>query len=276
MVSVPQRRKAVRHLISHYQISERRACALTGLSRTACRYQHSAAPQEALRQRIVEIARARIRYGYKRIHIMLKREGIHVNKKRVHRLYCLEGLQLRPRRPKRHVSGSHRKADHRQSSMPNEAWAMDFVADQLANGQKFRILTVVDTFTRECLAADIGIRLRSENVVATLTRLCKTRGIPKRIHCDNGSEFAGQITDLWAYTNKVTLVFSRPGTPTDNAFIESLNGSFRDECLNCHWFDSLPDAKLKIEAWREDYNKSRPHRALNNLPPLLFVASIDH
>lgn len=197
MVSVPQRRKAVRHLMSHYQISEHRACALTGLSRTACRYQHSAAPQEALRQRIVEIARARIRYGYKRIHIMLKREGINVNKKRVHRLYCLEGLQLRPRRPKRHVSGSHRKAEHRQSAMPNEAWAMDFVADQLANGQKFRILTVVDTFTRECLAADIGIRLRSENVVATLTRLCKTRGVPQRIHCDNPSEFAGQITDLW-------------------------------------------------------------------------------
>ncbi|WP_198678738.1 IS3 family transposase [Pseudidiomarina insulisalsae] len=276
VVSVPQRRKAVRHLMSLYSISERRACALTGLSRTACRYKPRSEPQEALRQKIVAIARARVRYGYKRIHVMLKRKGIHVNKKRVHRLYCLEGLQLRPKRPRRNVSGAHRKRDYVPSTRPNEAWAMDFVADQLSTGNKFRILTVVDTFTRECLAADIGARLRSENVVATLTRLCRERGAPNRIHCDNGSEFAGQMTDLWAYTNKVTLAFSRPGKPTDNAYIESLNGSFRDECLNCHWFESLTDAKLKIEAWRDDYNKSRPHRALNNLPPLQFVASIEN
>lgn len=262
--------------MSLYSISERRACALTGLSRTACRYKPRSEPQEALRQRIVAIARARVRYGYKRIHVMLKREGIHVNKKRVHRLYCLEGLQLRPKRPRRNVSGAHRKRDYVPSTKPNEAWAMDFVADQLSTGNKFRILTVVDTYTRECLAADIGVRLRSENVVATLTRLCRERGAPQRIHCDNGSEFAGQMTDLWAYTNKVTLAFSRPGKPTDNAYIESLNGSFRDECLNCHWFESLTDAKLKIEAWRDDYNKSRPHRALNNLPPLQFVASIEN
>lgn len=275
MVSVPQRRKAVRHFIGLYGISERRACALIGLSRTACRYKPRSEPQEALRQRIIEIARARVRYGYKRIHVLLKREGIHVNKKRVHRLYCLEGLQLRAKRPRRNVSGAHRKRDYIPSTRPNEAWAMDFVADQLATGNKFRVLTVVDTFTRECLATDIGARLRSENVVATLTRLCRERGAPKRIHCDNGSEFAGQMTDLWAYIHKVTLAFSRPGKPTDNAFIESLNGSFRDECLNCHWFESLSDAKLKIEAWRDDYNKSRPHRALNNLPPLQFVASIE-
>ena len=274
MVSVSQRRKATRHLMGLYQISERRACRLTGLSRTACRYKPRREPQEALRQRIVEIAQSRVRYGYKRIHVMLKREGIHVNKKRVHRLYCLEGLQLRPKRPRRNVSGARRKRDYIASRYPNEVWAMDFVSDQLTTGSKFRILTVVDTFTRECLAADIGSRLRSENVVSTLTRLCRTRGTPKRIHCDNGSEFAGQMTDLWAYTNNVTLAFSRPGKPTDNSFIESLNGSFRDECLNCHWFESLPDAKLKIEAWRSDYNQSRPHQALNNLSPTQFAASI--
>lgn len=169
---------------------------------------------------------------------------------------------------------AHRKRDYVASSCPNEVWAMDFVSDQLTTGSKFRILTVVDTFTRECLAEDIGSCLRSENVVSTLTRLCRVRGTPKRIHCDNGSEFAGQMTDLWAYTNKVTLAFSRPGKPTDNAFIESLNGSFRDECLNCHWFESLSDAKLKIEAWRNDYNQSRPHQALNNLSPTQFAASI--
>lgn len=135
--------------MSLYRISERRACTLTGLSRTACRYKPRSEPQEALRQRIVAI----VRYGYKRIHVMLKREGIHVNKKRVHRLYCLEGLQLRPKRPRRNVSGAHRKRDYVPSTRPNEVWAMDFVADQLSTGNKFRILTVVDTFTRECLAA---------------------------------------------------------------------------------------------------------------------------
>jgi putative transposase len=125
---------------------------------------------------------------------------------------------------------------------------MDFVADQISTGNKFRILTVVDTYTRECLTADVGAHLRSENVVATLTRLCRERGVPQRIYCDNGSEFAGQMADLWAYTNKVTLAFSRPGMPTDNAYIESFNGSLRDKCLNCQCFESLTDAKLKIEA----------------------------
>ena len=152
---------------------------------------------------------------------------------------------------------------------------MDFVSDQLVNGNRIRILTIVDTFTRECLAAFVGARLRAENVTQTLTRICSKRAKPDRIHCDNGSEFAGQMTDLWAYTNKVKLAFSRPGKPTDNAHIESFNGSFRDECLNCHWFESLADARLKIEAWRADYNESRPHRALGNLTPNEFVACMD-
>ena len=245
---------------------------MTGISRTGCRYKSKALSQEGLRQRIIDIANSRIRYGYKRIHVMLKREGYQVNKKRVYRLYCLEGLQLRHKRPKRKVSASHRKRDYRAASRVNEAWAMDFVSDQLSNGNKIRILTVVDTYSRECLAAYVGKRLRAEDVTQVLTDICRRRPKPARIHCDNGSEFAGQMTDLWAYSNEVKLAFSRPGKPTDNAFIESLNGSFRDECLNCHWFDSLRDAKLKIDAWRADYNESRPHQALNNLSPNEFVA----
>lgn len=208
--------------------------------------------------------------------MMLKREGIHVNKKRDHRLYCLEELKLRPKRPRRKASGAHLKRDYLPNTRPNEDWTMDFVADQISTWNKFRILAVVDTYTRECLATDIGVQLRSENVVATLTRLCRERGAPNRIHCDNGSDFAGQMTDLWAYTNKLTLAFSRPGKPTDNAYIESLNGNFRDECLNCHWFESLSDARLKVEAWRDNYNKHRAHRAFNNLPPIQFVASIEN
>lgn len=274
MVGASSRRKAVRHLILRYQVSVRRACQLINLSRTMYHYQSKREPQEALRKRIREIAEARVRYGYKRVHIMLKREGIHVNKKRVHRLYCLEGLQLRAKRPRRRVSAAHRATEKVKATKRNESWAMDFVADQLQDGTRIRILTVVDTFTRECLAADTGYKMRSENVVETLTRIVNQRGKPKRIYCDNGSEFAGRMTDLWAYTNKIELAFSRPGKPTDNAYIESFNGSFRDECLNLHWFDSLADARVKVQAWLMDYNESRPHRALNNLSPAEYVATL--
>ncbi|MCO7227616.1 IS3 family transposase [Pleionea sp. CnH1-48] len=273
LVSAPQRRLAVRSLQDRYNVSERRACRLLSLSRSVYRYESTASSQEPLRQRIIEIARSRVRYGYKRIHVMLKREGIHVNKKRVYRLYCLEGLQIRPKRPRRNVSACRRERDYRVSTKPNEAWAMDFVSDQLVNGNRIRILTVVDTFSRECLAAFTGSKLRAEDVIQTLNNICRSRDKPARIHCDNGSEFTGQMMDLWAYGNNVKLAFSRPGKPTDNAHIESFNGSFRDECLNCHWFESLADAKLKIEAWRIEYNESRPHQALNNLSPKEFLSN---
>jgi len=274
VVGVSNRRKVVSHLITVHSISERRACALVGLSRSSFRYVKTRDPQDWLRARIKEIAQSRVRYGYKRIHVQLKREGYVFNKKRIHRLYCMEGLQLRPKRPRRSVSASHRKFEQTPSKGINDCWAMDFVADQLHDGRKIRVLTVIDTFTRECLATTVGARLRSENVVETLSKIARNRGLPRRIFCDNGSEFAGRITDLWAYTNKVTLAFSRPGKPTDNAFIESFNGSFRDECLNLHWFDSYDDAKVKIEAWRSDYNRSRPHKALNNLSPNEYAAQL--
>jgi putative transposase len=212
-------------------------------------------------------AHARIRYGYKRIHILLKREGVHVNKKRVHRLYALEGLQLRPRRPRRNVSAARRQPSAVRATAPNTAWAMDFVADQLQDGRRFRALTLVDVFTRENLAIHVGLRLGGDDVVNVLRRVAAKRGSPRRIYCDNGSEFAGRSVDLWAYANQVTLEFSRPGKPTDNAFIESFNGSLRDECLNTHWFSSFADAQEKLEAWRTEYNGSRPHKARNGRTP---------
>lgn len=274
MVDVSKRRKATKHLIATHGISERRACQLTGVSRSTFRYVSKRDPQDWLRSKIKGIALSRVRYGYRRIHVQLGREGYHFNKKRVHRLYCLEGLQLRPKRPRRNVSASHRRYEQAPAKTANESWAMDFVADQLHDGRRLRILTIIDTFTRECLATTVGSRLRSEDVVDTLTKITQARGHPKRIFCDNGSEFAGRITDLWAYTNKVTLAFSRPGKPTDNALIESFNGSFRDECLNLHWFTSYEDAKVKIEAWRSEYNQSRPHKALNNLSPTEYAANL--
>ena len=149
---------------------------------------------------------------------------------------------------------------------------MDFVSDQTSDGQRFRALTVVDVFTRECLAIEPGKSLRSADVVNVLSRSAKKGGAPKRIYCDNGSEFVGRLVDLWAYANGVVMEFSRPGKPTDNAFIESFNGSLRDECLNVHWFDDLTDAKKKLQAWRREYNESRPHRSLDELSPLEFKA----
>ena len=260
-----------RYLLEHYTVSQRRACRLARLPRKTFRYVSKRPSQEALRQRIVELAKSRVRYGYKRIHVLLMREGIHVNKKRVHRLYCLEGLQLRAKRPRRRVSAANRQPPKVAASRPNQAWSMDFGSDQLEKGDRFRALTIVDVFTPECLAIEPGKSLKSEAVVRVLTEIVDRRGKPERIYCDNGSEFAGRLTDLWAYAHKVTLEFSRPGTPTDNAYIESFNGSLRDECLNLHWFADLTSAKDTLQAWMQDYNESRPHRALNNLSPNAFV-----
>ena len=265
MVDAPQRRSAVRYLAGRYSVSERRGCEVTGTARSTFQYESIRPSQEALRQRIRDLARSRIRYGYKRIHVLLKRKGIHVNKKRVYRLYCQEGLQLRSRR---HVTAATRQPPRAKPKAPNVAWSMDFVSDQTVEGQRFRALTVVDVFTRECLAIEPGKSLRSADVVNVLCRIAKKGGAPKRIYCDNGSEFVGRLVDLWAYANGVTMEFSRPGKPTDNAFIESFNGSLRDECLNVHWFDDLTDAKEKLQAWRREYNEVRLHSSIGQKTPV--------
>jgi putative transposase len=203
---------------------------------------------------------------------LLKREGCHVNKKREYRLHRLEGLQLRAKRPRRHVTAANRQPTQIRPQVPNVAWSMDFVFDQTASGQRFRALTIVDVFTRECLAIEPGKSLGGSVVVTVLSRIAAGRGAPRRIYCDNGSEFAGRLVDLWAYANKVTLERSRPGKPTDNAYIESFNGSPRDECLNVHLFDDLTDAKDNMQARQVDYNESRPHRSLNDLSPPQYKA----
>jgi putative transposase len=162
-------------------------------------------------------------------------------------------LGLRKKRPWRHVSASHRE-ERRPPAGLNDVWRMDFVADQLADGRKIRTLTIVDLYTRECLDIEVGFSLRASDVVRMMNILKRERGLPKRIACDNGSEFAGGQMNLWAYANQVTLDFSRRGKPTDNAIVESFNGRFREECLNTHWFESIEDAKEKIDRWRWDYN----------------------
>ncbi len=220
--------------------------------------------------RIKEIAATRVHYGYRRIHVMLQREGWPDNHKRVYRLYQQEGLSLRLKRPKRNKSARLRQPKHLVTAM-NQIWSMDFVADALFDGRKLRALTVVDNYTRECLAIDIGQSLKGEDVVNTLNRITLQRGLPATIKVDNGSEFISKAMDRWAYENGVELDFSRPGTPTDNAKIESFNGRFRQQCLNTHWFLSLEDASGKIDAWRQDYNESRPHSALQWATPAEFA-----
>lgn len=225
--------------------------------------------------RIAEIARTRVRYGYYRIYILLRREGWIVNHKRIYRLYKEKGLELRHKRPKRRISAAHRELVPVSTKM-DDCWSMDFVHAQLFDGRKIRCLTIVDNFSRDCPLIEVNHRLTGDDVVISMDQLKEIHGrIPKRIKVDNGSEFISKALEKWAYENDVILCFSRPGKPTDNAFIESFNGSFRDECLNAHWFMSLADAKEKIENWRSDYNMFRPHSSLNYLTPNEILAQYD-
>jgi len=219
------------------------------------------------------MAQARVRYGYRKIRVLLNREGWAVGKHLVYRLYREEGLTLR-HRPRRRRKAVVVRAHRPLVTRPNDAWTLDFVADQLANGPRFRALTVVDVCTRESLAIEVGQHLRSEHVVQVLNRLTAQRGAPKRVFCDHGSEFCSQLVDLWAYQHQVHIDFSRPGKPTDNAHVESFNATLRQECLNAHWFESLQDAQARIEAWRREYNESRPHRALQDRTPEEFAKGL--
>jgi putative transposase len=240
------------------------------MSRTSYSYHATRDEQAPLRLRIKEIAAVRVRYGYKRILVLLKREGWLVNHKRVYRLYCEEGLNLRAKRPKRRVMAAHRVGRPAVTSV-NESWSMDFVTDSLFNGSRFRALTLVDNFSRECLAIEVGQHLRGEDVTRVLNRLEPSHGLPGSIRLDNGPEFISKELDKWAYEHHVILDYSRPGKPTDNALAESFNGSLRDECLNTNWFLSLDDAREKIESWRQDYNDWRPHSSLDNLTPRQYL-----
>ena len=264
------KREAVKYLMQAQGISHRRACRLIRQPRNTDLYRSVKDPQVALRQRLHELSRVRVRYGYRRLHVLLRREGCTHGRNTTYRLYVEERLQLRsklPRRRKMVVTRSLRL----KPTEADQAWTMDFVADQLSSGAKIRALTIVDVFSREALAIEVGSRLRSEHVVAALDRLVAAGRKPKYLFVDNGSEFSGRLLDLWAYRHRAHIDFSRPGKPTDNAHVESFNGSLRDECLNVHWFDSLDQAKVVVEAWRRDYNESRPHMALGNASPGEFA-----
>lgn len=221
--------------------------------------------------RIRDLAAARVRYGYRRVHVLLQREGWRVNHKRVYRLYRLEGLSLRLKTRKKRVSAV--RVVQPAPTAPNQHWSMDFMSDSLYDGRRFRILTLVDNMTRESPTIEVSRSFSGQAVVAVLECLAQTVGLPKVIQVDNGPEFVSKALDEWAHRNGVKLAFSRPGTPTDNPFIEAFNGRFRQECLDQNWFGSLEDARTIIESWRVDYNTVRPHTALDNQTPDAYKAN---
>jgi putative transposase len=267
------RREVIRHYQEVFALSERRACRAMGFGRASHRYRSRRDPAVELRMRIKELAETRVRYGYRRLHVLLQREGWQINHKRTYRLYSEEGLSIRTRSPRRRRACRYRSGRADAEGM-NDVWAMDFLSDKLFDGRPFRILTIVDCHTREALATVARTNFRAYQVVEELDRIARIRGKPTSIRVDNGPEFAGRLLDQWAYLNKVELDFSRPGKPTDNAFIEAFNSRLRQECLNASWFLSMADARKKITDWRIDYNEERPHSALGNLTPSAFAAQL--
>ncbi len=221
--------------------------------------------------RLRELAAARVRYGYRRLHVLLQREGWHVNHKRVYRLYRLEELSLRLKTRKKRISALRVMQPPAQA--PNEHWSMDFMTDSLYDGRRFRILTIVDNMSRESPAIEVDVSLPSIRVVAVLERLAQTHGLPKVIYVDNGPEFVAKALDTWAHRHGVKLAYSRPGKPTDNPFIEAFNGRLRQECLDQHWFASVEDARTTITGWWAEYNTVRPHTALQHQAPARYKAN---
>jgi putative transposase len=251
-----------------FGVSERRACRALGVNRSSYRYTSTAKVQTALQMRIRDLAATRVRYGYRRLHVLLRREGWCVNYKRIYRLYRQEGLSLRLKTRKKRISAA--RVRQPVPTAPNQCWSMDFMSDSLYDGRRFRVLTLVDNMTRESPAIEVSSSFSGRAVAEVLERLAQSKGLPQVIQVDNGPEFVSKALDEWARRHQVTLAFSRPGTPTDNPFIEAFNGRFRQECLDQHWFASLDEARAIIAAWRKDYNTVRPHTALGNLTPAAY------
>lgn len=264
---------AVGYLRQTYPLSERRACRLTAAHRSMIRYRRRVNPDEApLRDRLRVLAGERPRWGYRRLHVLLKREIGVINHKRVYRLYRAEGLLMRRRKRKRVAVPA--RAIQERTWKRGEAWSMDFMQDVLVDGRRFRTLNILDLVTRECLAIEVDTSLPGQRVTRVLDQLVAAQGAPKQLTIDNGPEFAGRALDAWAYAHGVTLDFIEPGKPTQNAHIESFNGRFRDECLDLHWFGSLAYARAIIGAWKEDYNTQRPHSALQQQAPSVYAQSL--
>ncbi len=252
-------------------ISERRACRLAGIARSVYRYEAVIKPSDdEIQSRLSELALERRRFGYRRLHALLRREGIEINHKRVYRLYSDAGLAVRKRRKRKGVAVEREPLVLPEA--PNQVWSMDFVMDALATGRRIKILTLVDDFSKEALDLEVAHSISGDYVTRVLDRVAQFRGYPRAIRTDQGPEFTGKALDQWAYQHGVELKLIQAGKPTQNAYIESFNGKFRDECLNEHWFTSLPHARSLIATWRKDYNEQRPHSSLDYATPAEFAA----
>ena len=251
-------------------VSERTACKLVGMSVSGFRYKSRRKDDTVVRDRMKELAGKKRRWGYRIICSRIRLEGSLVNHKRLYRMYSQEGLTLRRKRRRK------RKAETRISCLPpvtrpNERWAMDFVSDSIAGGRRFRVLSIVDQFTRECPWLEIDTSLTSARVIRVLEQLIEVRGKPETIVMDNGPEFVSIAMDRWAFLHGIELHFIEPGRPMQNGHVESFNGTFRDDCLNENWFLSLKEAREVIEEWKEEYNEFRPHSSIGNIPPAMFA-----
>lgn len=256
-------------MVEHLGLSKRQACRLAQLRQSSYYYRARRQDDPALRKRILELAEQRKRFGQFRIYLMLRREGWVVNHKRVARIYREEQLQVR--RKKRKKMAAAVRVPLAKPSRPNERWSMDFVMDVTLAGRRIRVLTIVDDFTRECLAVEVDTSIGGARVARVLDQIIEFRGKPDGITVDNGPEFSGRTLDAWAYRSKVRLDFIRPGKPVENCYIESFNGKFRDECLSVNEFLSLHEARTIIETWRDDYNGQRPHTSHGSLTPIEFA-----
>jgi len=237
-----------------FGLSQRRASSLIGLSRNTLRYEAKEDKDGALRERLRELAEERRRFGCRRLHILLKREGLVINHKRTERVYKEERLALRVRRRKRMASWS--RVELPNAERMNEQWAMDFMQDALYDGRRFRLLPIIDTYTKECMRIEVDTSIGGRRVAAILSEIGSVRGLPENIVVDHGPEFISNALDEWAYSREVKLHFIRPGKPVDNAFIESFNARLRDECLNVNWFMSIEHVRRVTEEWRIDYNEN--------------------
>jgi len=252
-----------------YAFSERRACGLMMLAVTTYRYR-SQRTDEPLRTKLVELAREKPRFGYRRLHVLLRRSGEQVNHKRLHRIYCEAGLRIR-RKKRKHCVREGKPLVARTAA--NQEWALDFVHDAVGCGRTIRVLSVVDAYTRECLALEVDTSFASRRVTRVLDGIVNERGVPQTIRCDNGPELTSRHFLAWCIERQIELVHIQPGKPTQNGRIESFNGRLREECLNLSWFQNLFDARRKIAAWRKEYNEERPHSSLGYKTPKEFAAA---
>ncbi|WP_442952149.1 IS3 family transposase [Paucibacter sp. KCTC 42545] len=264
------RRDVATQMISQHHLSERRACRLVGLSRDS--YRNPPVVDEATQQlsaKIVEIAQVRRRFGYRRIHDLLRPQFPGVNHKRVYRLYSQSQLAVRKRKKIRRAASE--RVPLTVPTRVNEVWSMDFVSDSLANGRRIKCLTVADDFTHECVDIAVDYGISGQYVTRLLDRAAIFRGYPAAVRTDNGPEFTCRAFIAWAQAHDVRHILIQPGRPMQNGYIESFNGKFRDECLNEHWFQTLPQARSEIAIWRQDYNEVRPHSSLGRIPPAEFA-----